>query len=902
MSYSNIYFDRYKSEIHYWEYSKGVRYHKVAPAPLYFYVENNGDEETEYKTIFDKPAEKIEFNRWGKYRDAKEKYKEWGRRLYESDVPIETKFIIDNYSGINLEMPEFDIHYMDIEVHSEDGFPRPEDAKHPVTIITTWSTKHKKFFIFAEQDFDDSFITNLNEECEKKIFKHEVDLITYYFDWVREEQPDIMTGWNSNGYDIPYLMNRARKIIGEDFIETISPVGYVKERMIPITETREEGRWTIGAINTLDMLEIYQNYTFSQQESWKLDHIAEVEIGEKKIEYEGTIADLYKDWQKYVEYNVQDVRLLRKLEDKKKFIPLLVTFCYGCRVPFEQYQKTTRVLDGAFISSLSPHGIVLPDVNRDIEGSVDYVGGFVKEPIHGLHDWVVSFDATSLYPSIMMNLNISPETKLGKIPDESVKYVMAAFGGKEVNESINFSGEKFDCNEFIQFMKDGNYCISANGVVYSQNEKGIIPRFVEEWFLKRKEFKKKMLAAQAQGNKDDADKYHNLQLNFKILINSVYGYLGTKHSRFFDKENAIAVTLTGQYITKSTAKAIDHHFTGNGWLNSKMGKKIGATETTDGTVIYADTDSVYIDFGNILKTFQYDYETESPEVVKNFIIYNEKKTNEEMGIHLDMEDEEIGKFAQMEEKSDSIQNHVSNLINTTMKRLMMVHFNADHNRISFKREAVASRGIFLEKKRYVLWALNNEGVELPDKKKLKVTGIDIIRSNTPKFVKKELKDVIINILKHVNYEETVSELRDIHERFWDAVPSEIAFMKSANGVVKWSNRRKAEGKFKSTPQHVRGAILYNEYLDEHSNLKNHYDKIYDGDKVCVLYMKKGPNWDADVFVFKEKWVKESGFEEYIDRRRQFEVSMVNPVKKFFDSLKWQLPDFENNDMSGLFEW
>ena len=567
MSYSSVYFDRYHSNIHLWEYEEGEKVHKVLPAPMFFYMETPDDDKDEspYTTIFGKPAKKVEFDKWYKYKQAVEKYTEWDRKIYESDVPVETKFIIDNYQAEELVSPDFDIHYMDIEVHSEKGFPRPEDANFPVTVITTWSTKHNKFFIFAERDFDEDFLKESGEDYEKIIFDSERDLLEYYFEWIPNEHPDIVTGWNSNGYDIPYLMNRAVKLFDEEFINKISPVGYVKERMVRINEYREEGRWTIGAINLIDMLEVYQNYTFSQQESWKLDYIAEMELGDKKIEYDGTLVDLYNnDWQKYIEYNVQDVRLLRKLEEKKKFLPLLVTFCYGCRVPFEQYMKTTRVLDGAFISSLLAEGIVLPDVNRDAELG-DFIGGYVKEPIKGLHDWVVSFDATSLYPSIMMNLNISPETKIGKIDKDNVQQIMGVLSGKSNDTRINFHGDYFTANEFGEFLKENNFSMAANGCIFRQDKLGIVPRFVELWFNQRKVYKKKMLAAQAQGNKKDAETYHNLQLNFKILINSVYGYLGTKYSRFFDNDNAVAVTMTGRCITMSSAKAINHHFGTKKW-------------------------------------------------------------------------------------------------------------------------------------------------------------------------------------------------------------------------------------------------------------------------------------------------------------------------------------------------
>jgi DNA polymerase elongation subunit (family B) len=598
--YSSVFLDTYKSDIHYWEYENGVKVHKIAPPPFYFFVECDEEHSDGYKTIFGKPARKIEEDKWWKYKQKRDRYHEWGMKLYESDVPIETKFIIDNYMGQELVVPNFDIHYLDIEVHSERGFPRPEDAQFPITIITVWSTKHNKFFVFAEKDFDESFITSQGEDVEKFIFKDEGDLLTEYMLWTREEHPDIMTGWNSNGYDIPYIMNRAKILFGEEAPSRISPIDKAYERRVPVGKYKFELRWTIAGISTLDMLEIYKEYTFSEQESWKLNYIGKVEEVGQKVEYDGSLADLYKDWQKYVEYNVQDVRILRKLEEKKKFISLLITFCYGCRVPFEQYQKTTRVLDGAFISSLSSERIVLPDVIRpddDLSMSTDddnddeedsqYVGGYVKTPIAGMHDWVLSFDATSLYPSIMMGWNISPETKIGVIPQEYVKNIMLVMINhkrSDPEQEVRVFGETVTTKELVEFIKENNYAMACNGVLYRQDIRGIFPKFIEEWFNKRKEYKKKMLAADAQGNLEDKEKYHNLQLNYKILINSVYGYLGTKFSRFFDEDSAVAVTMTGRYITMTTGASIETHFNSKNWTKNEKYSKY-TIELEDNNVI-----------------------------------------------------------------------------------------------------------------------------------------------------------------------------------------------------------------------------------------------------------------------------------------------------------------------------
>lgn len=663
MSYSNIYFHRRRSIVHYWEYNEnGEKEHKSSPAPLYFY---SRDEEGDFKTIYGDKVKKVECDKWGEFKDKIRSYKDMGISIYESDVPIETKFIVQEYLGQKLEIPNFDIHFMDIEVHSEEGFPNPECADFPITIIAVWSTKDNKFYIFAEKEFDDSFI---EEDNEVFIFDSEEELLKAYIKFTSSAHPDIISGWNSNGFDIPYIINRAKNILGEKWAKRLSPIGVIKEREYHITENTTQTRYEIAGISLLDMLEVYKNYTFSEKENYRLGYIANVEIGATKLEYEGTIVELYEDWQKYVEYNIQDTRLLRQLEDKLGYIKMLINFCYGCRVPFEHYDRTTRVLDGAFISELAKEGIVLPDVNRELK-DVKYPGGYVKDPLRGMHDWIISFDATSLYPSIMMNWNISPETKVGVINDiylkqihkglmtnlkyikndpkekatlddsnydKSIRFLVDkkelgdAFtcgvndvielirekSMKDINEwggvhgllnekivqqiqkglvgkpykdkEIIYDGEQTTISEMIDYIKENDYCLACNGVIYRQDFQGVIPRFVENWFNQRKNYKKKMLEAKDMVSKAKTKKekeewkgkaqlYDLLQLNFKILINSVYGYLGTVYSRLYDFDNCVAVCINGQNITKTTAKTLDNFFE----------KKFNIKDV----VIYGDTDS-----------------------------------------------------------------------------------------------------------------------------------------------------------------------------------------------------------------------------------------------------------------------------------------------------------------------
>jgi DNA polymerase elongation subunit (family B) len=588
MSYSSVFFNRKSGYVHFWQYNdKGEKKHLKEKAPLYFYMKNDAGE---YTSIYGDKLKKVEFDDYQKYREAKEMYKAADRKLFESDVDVEQRFIMDNYSGKTLVPPKFDIHFIDIEVHSEQGFPKAELAEHPITIITVYSTKQERYFIFAEKDFDRSF---LPANSYVDILPDEKELIKKFIGFTKKLHPDFITGFNSNGFDIPYIINRSNKLLGEEITRLISPVKFIRKVIKKGKFKRQTETYEIGGINCIDYLDLYRKYHQGEQESFKLDYIAKVEIGEQKLKFEGTLKELYhNNWQKYVEYNVQDVSLLIKLDKRIGFMDMMIGICYNCRVPFEKFDKTTRVLDGAFISRLMLDKIILPDVLHDEEeGTAQYEGAYVKDPIVGMYDWVMSFDATSLYPSIMMQHNISPETKMYVVNQNVISIINDALEGKIVDENelkLNATVDK-TVSEVIKEIKDKGHSISSNGVVYRHDVEGIVPRFVNEWFNKRKHHKKMMEKAIENKNDIEAQKQKGYSNTNKVLINSVYGVLGSKYFRLFDADNAIAVTKTGQEIIKASMNSIDTYF--SSWKNIDLGKKLKAENVTN-VIIAGDTDSI----------------------------------------------------------------------------------------------------------------------------------------------------------------------------------------------------------------------------------------------------------------------------------------------------------------------
>lgn len=950
-----------KSKIIYWEYSDGVKHQCETDMPLYFFIE---DKDGEYKTIHGKTAKKLEFTKWKQFKEKRLKYQEYGVKMYESDISLQTKFICNHYYGQTLKAPkEFNTFFIDIEVHIDHGFPHPTDALGKITLITIYSTRDKKFYVFAEKDFDATFIkTKLGFEYQKRIHISEEDLLRDFITFIRNEHPDIISGWNSQDYDLPYIVNRARKILDPEIYERFKACSdkeqkefkdkFFVDQMSPVDNIRTEEvrdkkqgifrkQYFISGINCLDLMEVYKNYTASIKSSYALDAICVEEIGEGKKKFDGTFAELYENWQDYCEYNLIDVDLLRKLDDKLGYIDLLITFCYGCKVPFEHYSKTTRVLDGAFISKLIEEQIVLPDVNRalidemkrlkditesglasdedlDKINNIRYVGGYVADPEKGSHEWVESFDATSLYPSIMIGWNISPETKLGTVNDsigvnQIYEYIngVTIDGDREVPFTIGSKNGVTSVKKIATLIKKNNYCLAANGTFYRQDFVGVIPKFVAEWFDKRKLYKKMMMDCKKNGDNEGAKYYHMLQYSIKILINSVYGFLGTRYSRLYDVDNARAVTLTGQMGLKRTMTRLNTYFQTE-WKDSDIGKSFNANNFKD-FIIYGDTDSVYVSAGRFLKSFDFTphgmFTDEEMENLKteykvdrveqkdgniNFITID-KATNKDKIVSHEIEHERTINFL-----NNNFEPLVQRIIEENMINYSINCANCKINKLFFKRESITRSAIFLEKKKYAMWLLNDED-NIPANK-LKVTGLDIVRSNTPMVAKKVLKDMVFDILRKMNRDHTVAQIKATRETFIHSPPDAIARFAPVNGLTKYKDKFTANNdQFKSTPNHVRAAMIYNMILEERADLQDAHDFIYNGDKIKYIALKTGADWSHNVIAYKGPWISELNIDQYIDYDAQFQVAILNLMEKLFNLMEWELPRFDCHEFASIFK-
>lgn len=882
--YSYVYFSRYGSAIHHWFYDEnGKKQYKKENAPMFFFMQSD---EGDYTSIYGHKLKKVSFDSYSKLREAREMFKSAGKDLFESDVDVENRFVLEQYANVNIsKKPVMDTHFVDIEVHSESGFPDPEKAEHPITIITVYSTKRKKFIVLTYKEFDRNFKVAgqdkpfLKDTDIVKIYKNEAEMLEGYISLVKTTHPDFISGWNSsgyddknfaaNGFDIPYIINRIKVVFdNEDKAKQLSPLKIINKIVRKHSSGQDKITYEIVGINIIDYLALYKKYHQGEQESFKLDYIAKVEIHENKVKYDGSLVDLYhKNWQKYVEYNIQDVNLLKVLDEKLQFLDMMIGICYNCKCLFDQFSKTTRILDGAFMSRLSLEKVILPDPQmNDMEGQ--YVGAYVKEPVPGIYDWVVSFDATSLYPSVMMQHNISPETKMMVVNQNAAHIIMDALSGEELTkDELAFEAdESHNCQQVVEIIKKNGYTIASNGAIYRHDKPGIVASFVKEWFDKRRYHKKLMEKAQAEGNVDEEKTQKGLQHNYKILINSVYGALGSKYFRLYDKDNATAVTLTSQDIIKTTIACVEDFFMKQ-WGTTDIGKKLKATNLSVSPIIYSDTDSLYINCGAILKSFNYPH-YENLDMCKEYI-------------------------------ENTIEKLLFKIIDSAMKKLTMKRMHATECLIGFKREMIARRIAFLAKKYYSAWVLKMEthNIKAGDEHELETKGHVMVTSKIPEKVRDMMKEFVLDLLKNPEKKKSDELLRKMSQDFKNMPIQSICRITNINGLQDYTG---PDGEpIKGCPGHVKASIGYNQMI-KRKNLENDYEMIHEGDKIKMVYVKETPYYRFSTIAFKNDIPKEFGLKEFVDYDIMWNKIFIEPIKPFYEIQRWQMPSLDQEDISDLF--
>jgi DNA polymerase elongation subunit (family B) len=787
-----------------------------------FFVKSN--KKTEYKTLDGEYVKDIQPGTVRECRDFIQKYDGVENfKIYGNERFI-YQYISDMYpeDEVKFDISKIKLTTIDIEVASENGFPDVESAAEEILLITLQDYNTKKIRTWGLGEYN-----NTQENVIYKSFTSEYDLLNNFINWWMSEEniPEVITGWNSTMYDIPYLVRRLDRVLGEKLMKRISPWGLITERKTVI-KGREQIHYDIGGISQLDYLDLYKKFTYKAQESYRLDYIAEVELGQKKLDHSefDTFKEFYtKGWDKFCKYNIIDVELVDRMEDKMKLIELALTMAYDAKVNYNDVFSQVAMWDSIIYNYLKKQNIVIPPKTKS-EKNEKYAGAYVKEPIPGVYDWVVSFDLTSLYPSLIMEFNISPETLLDeKCPNVSVDKIL--------NQSLNF-----------EMYKD--YAVCANGAMFRKDVRGFLPELMEKIFKERSIYKKKMLAAKQQYEKTptkDLEKEiarcNNIQMARKIQLNSAYGSIGNQYFRYYKLENAEAITLSGQVAIR--------------WIETRINQYLNNILKTDDVdyVIASDTDSVYLHMGTLVEK----------------VYAGREKTTESVVSFLD----KVCKV-ELEKYIESCYEELAEYLNAYAQKMYM------------KRECIADRGIWTAKKRYILNVWDNEGVRY-EEPKLKMMGIEAIKSSTPAPCRKMFKEVL-SLMMSGTEEDVIKFIDKCRDDFRKLSPEEVSFPRSVSDVLK--NRCSSNIYSKGTPIHVRGALLFNHYIKE-KKLDKKYSLIQNGEKIKFCYLKTPNHIRENVISFIQDFPKELGLNQYVDYDTQFDKGFLEPLKVILNAIGWK---------------
>ena len=825
--YQNVFYEKEKNLIHCWDDEKGYFTSKYR---RYAYVRDGNGAHT---SIHGERLKKINF--WKQ---------DEGLELYESDVNEMTRFLIDQYGDSDEISKGHTILTFDIEVEMNSGLPDIDKAQNAMTSVAGHDSVTGDYFVY---------VVNRGEKIDKTIkgakvisFDTEEDMVMAFLNKWREINPTIVTGWNIDYFDVTYLYNRIKVLFGEQTANKLSPIGKVGYN-------KYRNRYIIAGVSCLDYLALYKNFTYQEFPNYRLDTIANIVLGRGKIEYEGNLDQLFRDdLEKFIEYNLVDVELVVDMDKKLQFIELAQAICHAGHVFYEDFLFSSKWLEGAILTFLRRSGRVAPNKPRRKEKNADgsdgegkFTGAYVKEPKPGLYKWVYDLDLTSLYPSIIMTLNTSPETKIGKLKNYVAEDHMK--GKIETYSIIDDGGNEYpplSKDKFLEFVQTNNYSIAANGVLYRRDKVGVIPEILNVWFDKRVEYKDLMKKYGNEGNDELYKFYSQRQLVQKIMLNSLYGVLGLPSFRFYDVDNAEATTITGQTVIKTTELIANQYYTKN------IGKE-------DDYNVYTDTDSVFYEAAPLVKA-------RNPQIDEN-------------------SDE------QMIPAILSVAREVEQHINKVYDVMAFKMFNVDSHRFDIKQETIAKGGFWVSKKRYAQWIINDNTVTCD---KLDVKGLDVKRSSFPTYFKEVMSTVLMDILKSTDKEEIDQKILDYKDGMTDQPFVDIAKNSAVKDMSKYLFKNQALGEFlKGTPAHVKAAITYNQLLKKF-NAPFKYEPMKDGDKIKWVYLKKNPlGLETTAFTGHSDPPEINAFiQQYIDYDLIWERELNNKLDDFYNAMNWDKPN------------
>ena len=799
-------------------YENGNRYSVRVPFNPTMYLPSKNY--SEWRTL---EGDCVEPHKFGSIKEAREFVKQY-KEVPDFDIYGNSRFLYQYIAENHPEFIKFDsskirVFNIDIETAAENGFPNIETADQEILAISLKDSFTGRITVWGARPFD-----NKDPQVDYMHFRSEESMMGAFLEFWQENYPDVITGWNVQLFDMPYIHNRINRILGEKFTKLLSPWRLVSQREIFIKGRKQFAIDTLG-ISTLDYLELYKKFTYTNQESYRLDHICNVELKEKKLDHSefDTFKEFYEnDWQKFIEYNIHDVRLVDKLDDKMKLIELAYTMAYDAKVNYEDVFSQVRMWDNYIYCELLKRKIAIPPKKESATKSEKYAGAYVKEPKPGFYDWVVNFDLNSLYPHLIMQYNISPET---------------LWETRHSNASVEGI-----LNKKVEI--DGEYAVCANGAQYRKDQHGFLPQMMQKMYDSRVIFKKKMIEAKKQYEKTptvelskEIARCNNIQMAKKISLNSAYGAIGNEHFRYYRLANAEAITLSGQVSIR--------------WIENKMNTYLNKLLSTDNVdyVIASDTDSIYLNLGPLVTKF---FSNKSDDKIR-IVELLDKICKDKLEPFIDASYQELATYV-----------------------------SAYDQKMIMKRENIADRGIWTAKKRYILNVWDSEGVRYKEPK-MKIMGLETARSSTPQYFRDKLYAAFKIIIGKTN-DELINFINDVRAETRKRPYEEVAFPRGVNNLEKYRHRIDIYNK--GTPIAVRGALLYNHYVKKYK-VENKHPLIQEGEKIKFMYLKTPNPLHENVISFFGDLPKEFGIEKYVDYQRQFEKSFLEPLKNVLYCIGWQ---------------
>jgi DNA polymerase elongation subunit (family B) len=822
---------RYGNQILYrgYNHTGSVVEERIKFKPTLHVRSNSGKSDT--YSLDGAPVEAMSFDSMSECADFIKLYEGVNNFKIYGNTNYVSQFMAQRFpDDIKFNMNYIAVGNIDIEVASDDGFPHPDQANHQVISIAYKSSKSNVYHVWGLGNYDHTQCKVLPKDTliQYRKCKDEQELLFSFITYWENHFPDIITGWNVRLFDMPYLLNRIKKLFGEEHMKRLSPWKIVNYRQIGV-KGKSLDTYEIYGISQLDYLDLFQKfgYTYGAQESYALDHIAYVVLGERKLSYSehGSLHGLYKsDYQKFIDYNIRDVDLVDRIDQEMRLIELACIIAYKGGVNYGDTLGTTAIWDSIIYRHLNKKNIVVPQYTPKDRG--DYPGGYVKDPHVGMHEWVTSFDLNSLYPNLIVQYNMSPETLLTGDSD---------FAPHGVDYYLDAKHDPLPPSA-----RERNVAVAANGSMYRKDKQGCIPEIIVGYYNERKAIKAEALKLKKEYEKNklpeikrQMNQLDNSQQAVKILLNSLYGAMGNQYFRYYDLRIAEGVTLSGQLAIRWAERA----------MNESLNKIL---KTDKDYVIAMDTDSLYVNMNALVKEVN----------PKDPVSFLDKACSAKLEPAL----------AEAYEK-------------------MFTMMNAYENRMVMKREAIASRGIWTAKKRYILHVHNNEGVQYAEPK-LKIMGIEAVKSSTPQVVRDKFKQAYKIMLTQTE-DDLIKFVENFYEEFKSLEPEDASFPRGVSEIKKWTGPGDTYIKGKGTPIHVRGAILFNHFIKK-MKLDKQYELIQDGNKVKFCYLKMPNPISENVISFPSFLPKELGLHEYIDYETQFDKTFKEPLKIVSDAINWKV--------------